>query len=330
MKKRFDIELYKSGEKNKYGYRKSIKLFKFPIILSIIVSFLILCSVITVLDKTNVISWNKIQSYVGAVNSVSNHNSDFSVHYLNVGQSDCSIVVCDNKVLMIDTSLKANINEVREALISLNIDTIDYMIITHQHDDHMGGASTIINNFNVKNVIMPKLSKINMVTTYAYEELLTSIKDKKVNPIPATSGLEFFLGSSKVKILSPTVQDENLNNMSVVIKLTYGNNSFLFTGDAEKSVEKQLLNSGVDIKADVLKLGHHGSNTSSTDSFLNTVKPRYAVISCGSDNSYGHPSKDVIERLHKNNIPYYITNYHGNITFTSDGNNINVTTETSG
>ena len=174
---------------------------------------------------------------------------------------------------------------------------------------------------------MPKLSKINMVTTTSYENLLNSIATNKVNAIPATVGESFWLGDATVQIFSPSQQDEDLNNMSIVLKIVYGETKFIFQGDAEKAVEKQLLNSDFDLTADVIKLGHHGSNTSSTDKYLKAVNPKYAIISCGADNSYGHPHDEVVDRLKKNNIGFYVTAQTGDITVTSDGKNIDIQTQ---
>lgn len=174
---------------------------------------------------------------------------------------------------------------------------------------------------------MPKLSEINMVTTQAYEDLLTAVDEKNVNPIAATSGYTFSLGGSSVEIFSPSKQDKNLNNMSVVLKVTFGDTRFLFQGDAESKIENALLKSDFDLKADVLKVGHHGSNTSSTQKYLNAVSPEFAILSYGADNSYGHPHEEVLERLENSNISVYSTALNGIITVTSDGKNISVKTE---
>ena len=165
------------------------------------------------------------------------------------------------------------------------------------------------------------------IVTFAYEELLQTIANKQVNAIPATVGSNFMLGDANVTIFSPSQQDEDLNNMSIVLKVVYGETSFLFQGDAERKVENQLLSSDFDLSADVIKLGHHGSNTSSTDKYLKAVNPQYAIISCAADNSYGHPHNEVINRLKKYNIDFYITALTGDITITSDGKNLSVATQ---
>ena len=174
---------------------------------------------------------------------------------------------------------------------------------------------------------MPRLSNTNTVDSLTYQDLINNISKRCVNPIAVSAGDSFILGSSTVEILSPQKQDDNLNNMSIVLKVTYGETSFLFQGDSESDVEKQLLRSGYDLSADILKVGHHGSNTSSTNIFLETVNPDYAIISCGDDNNYGHPNSFVIERLEGNNITPYITSINGNITAISNGKLITIITE---
>lgn len=319
--------IYKKGKRNPNGYysNKRKKKEKVAIVIAIILfAFSLLMSF---LENNGIYSWNDLNNDTGTLNGPVNPDSNFSIYYLDVGQGDCTIIKSNESVMMIDTSTQNHSLNIQEALKSLSIQKIDYLIITHQHDDHMGSAKDIIDKYQVDNIIMPKLSEINMVTTTNYENLLKSIVNNKVNAIPATVGDSFNLGEATVQIFSPSQQDEDLNNMSVVLKVTYGETSFIFQGDAEKAIEKQLLNSDFDLSADVIKVGHHGSNTSSTDKYLKAVNPQYAIISCGADNSYGHPHNEVIDRLKKNEIDFFVTAQTGDITVTSDGKNISVTTQ---
>lgn len=319
--------IYKSGKRNPNGYYSNKRKRKEKVITTIAIIVILFSLIMSYLDSNDIFSWSDLKNSTGILNGPVNPDSDFSIYYLDVGQGDCTIIKSNDFVMMIDTSTKNHTQDIQEVLMSLSIDKIDYLVITHQHDDHMGSAKAIIDQYEVSNIIMPKLSEINMVTTTSYENLLKSIVDNKVNAIPAAVGDNFKIGDASVQIFSPSVQDEDLNNMSVVLKVTYGENSFIFQGDAEKPIEKQLLNSDFDLSADIIKLGHHGSNTSSTDKYLKAVNPQYAIISCGADNSYGHPHNEVIDRLKKNNISFYITAQTGDITVTSDGKNIDIQTQ---
>lgn len=319
--------IYKSGKRNPNGYYSTKNRRKER--MAIIIASILICFslIMSCLDHMGIFTWSELNNSIGMTDGPVNPDNNFSVYYLDVGQGDCTIIKSNDSVMMIDTSTENRNDDISEALMTLSIDTIDYLVITHQHDDHMGSATAIIEKYNVKNVIMPKLTEINMVTTNTYETLLKAIANNKINAIPATVGESFSLGDATVNILSPIEQDEDLNNMSVVLKVVYGETSFLFQGDAEKTIEKQLLASNFDISADVLKLGHHGSNTSSTDKYIQAVEPQIAIISCGADNSYGHPHKEIIDRLKKYNIDFYITAQTGDITITSDGKNIDVKTQ---
>lgn len=321
--------IYKSGRKNENAYRfsKLKKNQKKTLAYIIVVSIAI--SIFFVLDKTNISSISEIKNTLGAIDGVKPADSDFAVYYLDVGQSDCTIVVCNNEVLMIDCGTFNQLNTIRQSLHTLNIDTIDYMVITHQHDDHMGSAAEIMNDWDVENFIMPRLTQSNNVLSKTYNVLINTVDSKNINKIPAQDCKNFMLGEALVEILSPTEQSNNLNNMSVVLKITYGNTEFLFQGDAEAKIENDLLRSGYDIDIDVLKSGHHGSNTSSNEKYLEATSPKFAIVSSGASNNYGHPNGNVLERLESDDIPTFVTSLDGDITVTSDGEKIFVTTQNS-
>ncbi len=321
-------KIYISGKRNPNGYIiNPFDYFNNRRRAKIICIILVVGLIIDALCLFGITSWRNIFSFTGIADSVKQQDSNFVVYYLDAGQSDCSIVICDDEVLMIDSGTVNQVNNIRTNLSMLEIDTIDYLLITHQHDDHMGGAAEIINHYSVSNILMPKLSEDNAVISMTYDNLINAISENKVTPISISYGDSFMLGSALVEIFSPMKQYDNINNMSVVTKITYENTSFLFTGDSEKEIEKQLLRVGADISADVLKVGHHGSNTSSTDNFLSAVNPDYAIISSGFDNSFGHPNDNVIERFEKIGIIPYITSINGHITVTSDGNKVTVIPE---
>lgn len=276
--------VYKSGKSNPNAYAPRGNTKKF-ITISIILLAVIFAFTVEFLDKKNGGAWKNTYKNLGLIDNYSEMpESELAVYFLDVDQSDCSILMNSGQVLMIDTGTPDQITKIREALQSLGISKIDYLIITHQHDDHMGGAADIIKNYEVSNIIMPKLSKVNMVTTKAYENLLNTIKERQVHAIAAEPNLTFYLGNAECTVLAPLSQDENLNNMSAVTKVTFGSTSFIFQGDAEKKVETALLSNGADVSADVIKVGHHGSKTSSSKKYIEAVSPKVAIISCGVQN----------------------------------------------
>lgn len=324
-------KLYKSGKRNINGYRfNPFDYFNNRNRAKIVCAVLAVCLIFEFLCIVGVTSWTELLDFIGIVDCVRKQDSDFAVYYLDAGQGDCTVVICDDEVMMIDTGTLNQSYNIRNSLYMLGVDNIDYLLITHQHDDHIGSASEIINHYSVSDILMPKLSDENNVDSLAYYDLFKSIAGKKINSKAVSCGDSFMLGSALVEIFAPMRQDKNINNMSVVLKITYGNTTFLFTGDSEKEVEKRLLREGIDISADVLSVGHHGSKTSSTDNFLSAVNPQYAVISCGKDNNFGHPSSDTLLKFEEMNILPYITSVNGDIVITSDGDNVTVIPQKTG
>lgn len=237
----------------------------------------------------------------------------FSVHFIDVGQGDCTLIKTDKGNMLIDAGENGYETTVLNYLEEHGITELEYFVATHPHSDHIGGAAEVISRITVKKVIMPKLSSSNTPTTKTYENMLTAIKNSGSKVIAAKPDSEYLFGDVEFTVLSPFNQDENLNNMSVTLKLTYGSHSFMLTGDAEKEVEKQLLDNGYDLKADVYKLAHHGSTTSNSVKFFDAVNPKIAVISYGAGNSYGHPHDEIIDMLEEKDVTYYTTAESGTI-----------------
>lgn len=240
------------------------------------------------------------------------------VHFIDVGQGDSTFIqLADGKTILIDGGNKADASIITNYLHSLNILSIDYLIATHPHEDHIGSLPVIIKDFNIGSIYMPKAS----ANTKIFENLLLSIKTKGYKINTAAAGVKIIdTKDIKLIILAPNSEEyKDLNNYSVVAKLTYKDTSFLFTGDAEDVSEKEMLKQNVDLKADVIKIGHHGGRTSSTKDFLEEVAPKYAVISVGSDNDYGHPHKETMERLGSLNLKIFRTDEQGTIVVSSDG-----------
>lgn len=242
-------------------------------------------------------------------------NSDVSVHFLDIGQGDSIFVELPNGECMLIDAGVANKGEFIESYISESgYNKIDYLVATHPHADHIGSMAYIVSNMDIGQVYMPNVS----TTTKTYEKLLEAIQQKGLKIKSAKAGMNIVEESDlRVDILAPVKIDEDeLNNCSIIIKITYGYDSYLFIGDAEK---EELDTVSSDMSADVLKVGHHGSRTSTTEKFLEQVNPKYAVISCGEDNDYGHPHKETIDLLEMLDVEYYRTDIQGTITITSDG-----------
>lgn len=260
-----------------------------------------------------------LNSATGNLIYVPSQSADgLSVHFIDVGQGDCILVCCDGKNMIIDAGTKEYAGTVKDYLSSCGVRSLDYVVCTHPHDDHIGAMSSIINDFDVDTIIMSDAT----TTTQSYENLLYAISNKKKTITSAKVGDTYKLGGSTFVILAPEREYDDLNNTSVVIKLTYKNNSFLFTGDASEESENDILAAGEDLGADVLKVGHHGSSTATSQDFLNAVNPSYAVISAGLGNSYGLPSAETVKRLKDGGIKTLRTDINGTIVFTSDGTKI--------
>ena len=248
---------------------------------------------------------------------------DLKVHFLDVGQGDSIFIeLPTNETILIDASIKEASNKIINYLREEKVSKIDYVFATHPHSDHIGGMSAVIKAFDIGQIYMPKA----VTTTKTYENLLLTIKDKNLKIKTAKAGNTIIdTDDLKLVVLAPNQDSyESLNNYSIVLKLTYKEKSFLFTGDAETLSEKEITG---DVEADVLKVGHHGSRTSTSQAFLNKVNPSYAVISVGLNNDYKHPHQEVLDRLEKKNIKIYRTDQNGDIIFTTDGYNIDVKVE---
>lgn len=249
-------------------------------------------------------------------NNIQSNKNTLQVHFIDVDQGDSILIQVNNKNLLIDSGPNKSEDKLKKYLKKLNISKFDYIIATHPHEDHIGNMSYIINNFDVLNFYAPKVEN----STKAFETMVESLirKDLKIKVLKANIKSIDLGKNIVVDVFSPLSNSyEDLNNYSSIVKISYGNTSFLFTGDAEELSENEVLNAGFDLKCDVLKIGHHGSSSSTSEKFLKASNPSIAVISVGEDNTYGHPTDTVLSRLKETKI--YRTDINGNIVITSDG-----------
>lgn len=253
------------------------------------------------------------------VESYKNSSGDIAVHFLDVGQGDCEFVeLPDGKCVLIDAGDSNCGKQIVDYIVQCGYNSIDYVIATHPHADHIGSMSYIVDNLDIGEIYMPKVSS----NTKTFERMLTSISDKGLSINSAAAGVQVYSDSNlKMEFVAPVSDSyEDLNNYSAVLRITYGDNSFLFTGDAEDISEDEMIaNYYYSLSSDVLKVGHHGSDSSSTEKFLHAVSPEYAVISCGAYNSYGHPHSELLSRIKKVGADIYRTDKQGTVTIICNG-----------
>ena len=261
-----------------------------------------------------------VTSVGGGSNADDNAESSLRVSFIDVGQGDSEFIELPNgETLLIDAGTNETGADVVNYIESLGYSSIDYVVGTHPHEDHIGGLDDVIRTFDVESVYMPKVT----ADTKTFEDVLDAVAEKGLSINTAKAGVTLVDGEDlSVKMLAPVLDEyDNTNDYSAVIKVAYGDTSFLFTGDAEEYAESLITG---DVSADVLKVGHHGSSTSTGEKFLQRVSPSYAVISCGFDNSYGHPHTETIEKL--GGIPVFRTDEMGTVVAESDGTEINIKT----
>ncbi len=252
----------------------------------------------------------------------------FRSHYIDVGQGDCEYLEFpDGTTMLIDAGPPEAGETIRKYLESYGCSRIDYLVATHPHSDHIGSMKTVVESFEIGKIYMPKAT----ATTKTYENLLTAIKAKGLKISTAKAGVKIKTDEAhklEVKLLGPVgTEYESLNNYSAVVSVHFGERSFLYMGDAEKLSENEILDKKYDVKADVIKIGHHGSNSSSGAKFIKAVGAAYGILSMGADNAYGHPHKEPVQRWEKSGTKLYRTDQSGSIVAVSDGKTLEITTE---
>lgn len=249
---------------------------------------------------------------------------EISVRFIDVGQADSTLIECNGHYMLIDGGNSADSSLIYSVLEEEGVDTLDILIVTHAHEDHVGGIPAA---FEYVKDIKEVLCSVKESDCYNFDVFKERAKAHGGIRIPEI-GEEYDLGGASVKILGLNGGNkDNVNDQSVIVRIDYRDVSFLLTGDAEKTAEATLLESGADIDVDVLKVGHHGSGTSSSQAFLDAVTPEYAVISVGGANDYGHPPKGILERLAATGAKLFRTDWQGDVIITSDGENISVETD---
>ncbi|MGL5540123.1 MAG: MBL fold metallo-hydrolase [Erysipelotrichaceae bacterium] len=239
---------------------------------------------------------------------------EMEVHFIDSGQSDAIVIKANNQYMMIDSGDPEDDAIICNYLKKLGVRELEYLILTHYHADHIGAADSIVNAFQVNTVLVPN----GDANTKVYRDFITSLSNQGLAASVPLENVVFSLGKATFTILNTKGGQEDENDDSLVVHLTYGTDTFLFTGDASSKVEDRLKLEDVDL----VKLGHHGSKTSTSMRFLAQTKPEIAVLTVGADNTYGHPHQEVIERLQSKKIPLYRTDESGSLVFRSNGNGI--------
>ena len=255
--------------------------------------------------------------------AVPQEEGSFAVHFIDVGQADAALVMCDGHYMLIDGGNAEDSDLVYAYLEQHGGKHLDYMVASHAHEDHIGGLSGALNYAKVGTALCPVTEHSSKV----FENMVKYLEEQGKSLTVPAPGDRFSLGSAQVEILGPVKEYDDTNNTSIVLRIDYGETSFLFTGDMETGAERDLIDTGAVVQANVLKVGHHGSDTSTSYQFLREVMPKYGVISVGEGNKYGHPSDEVLSRLRDAGTEVYRTDMQGHVIAESDGKTVTFRTE---
>lgn len=282
---------------------------------------MLLVAVLSLFLTKNLIPIDKVFEESGLRNTQQASADKMYVSFIDVGQGNCTLLRCGGKAILVDSGEVGAAQTVINYIKNLGIDELNCVLVTHPHTDHMGAMTKILYEFKIDDLIMPEIPEEIIPTNKTYEKFLTAVSDNAGNVIAAKPGETYSYGEITLEIFAPLRDYDNLNDMSAVSRIRYGDTSVMFTGDATTTVEKDLLKKNIDYSATVLNVGHHGSKTSSSEAWLRAVNPKYAVICCGVNNDYGHPHSVITKRLEKLGIKYFETDLLGTIVFESDSKN---------
>ena len=254
-----------------------------------------------------------LNNVTNPVNKEFDTSQDF-VRFLDVGQGDSILIYSNGRSMLLDTSTSDYGNEICAQLNSCGIKNIDVLMLSHLHTDHTGSVQRICDDYGIKNLVLPELSVYSEGMSAA-QYAINAVTKSGGGVYNAEQGMNFKVGEFEITVLASYGDFEDENNQSLFVMVGIGGKRFMFSGDAEATAEKRILNEGLDLDCDVFKAGHHGSSTSNTQAFLEALSPDYTVISCGKDNMYGHPHNEVMSRFDKMHITPYRTDLQGDITF---------------
>lgn len=272
-------------------------------------------------------NWKKVFRFCGLGEFSDGANgSPLAVHVLDVGKADSIFIESGGHYLLVDSGTSDRGRQVSDYLRRRGVKTLDCVVNTHPDQDHIGGLKDVLLNFQIRRYLSPALPPSLLPNSQEYRDVEDALKAKQISEEHPKPGDRFFIGETGVSVLGPVVTGNSTNNNSIILKLILDKTSFLLTGDSEKEEERSLLSSGEDLRANVLKIGHHGSDTSATPEFLEAVHPKYAAISVGDD-SNNLPKPSVSKRLADAGIMVYRTDISGTIIFLSDGKKISVITQ---
>ncbi len=276
------------------------------------VTVIAVCSLlITFAGGESIPSWNQIYSRLGM--NTADNGEDY-VRFLDVGQGDSILIHSNGRSALIDASTLNFGDMICDSLRANKIKNLDLLMLSHNHDDHYGGAERIVERMMIENLILPDIMSSKSPTA-TITEIRNNVLADDGECFVAKQGMNVNIGDFTVTVLAHYSDEENENNRSIFAMAEKDGVRFLFTGDAESEAEKRLLNEGLNLKCDVLKVGHHGAKTSSTQKLLDTAKPKYAVISVGEGNQYSHPHEATLSRLYESDIDFFRTDLQGDITF---------------
>ncbi len=272
-------------------------------------------------------TWDELYVLSGLREDVSLPGTQLRVTVRNAGNADCILLQNGTHFALIDAGENDDGEDLVEFFNRTKISRLEYVIATHPDGDHIGGMDDVVDHMEIGTFLMRYMPDGYAPTTKTYENLLTALVENEVVPLVPQYGDTFSFGDAEIQILSGLSEQKETNEQSIVCKIVFGNTSFLMMGDAGEMVEKELLTARADLRADVLKVGHHGSRNSSSEDFIRQVSPQYALITCGLGNNYGHPHRETLNTLITVDATVYRSDLHGNITLISDGQSVTVETE---